>query len=127
MSMLKFLVAFALVAGLAAPAALADGTTPRTAPEKRPAPTLKRSPTDETRTIPRAHPGETRISKMFTAPRARGVTRSGTESLTYSYLPTAPSLLEPSSGPASTTDFDGAPCPTRSNTSLSELFACTWR
>jgi hypothetical protein len=146
MSMLKFLIAFALAAGLAAPAAHADGTTPRTAPEKRPGPIMKRSPTDEftpqTRRMPRARQGETRLSKMFAAPRARGVTRSGTESLTYSYLPTHPSLLAPGSGPSPTTigtetryyytapvspDFDGAPCPTRSNTSLGELFACTLR
>jgi hypothetical protein len=146
MSMLKFLIAFALAAGLAAPAAQADGTAPRTAPEKRPAPIMKRSPTDETRTMPRARQGETRLSKIFTAPRARASARiaghSDGEDLTYSYLPTHPSLLAPGSGPAATTigtetryyydahvspDFDGAPCPTRSNTSLGELFACTWR
>jgi hypothetical protein len=140
--MLKFAVALALAAGLAAPAALADG------PKTRNGQSLRGSPTDEyvppqTRRLPRGGSEDTRLATIFAPDTPRLVARTRGRVAAYSYLPAHPSRLAPGSGPPARTaisretryfyqpplsaDFDGAPCPTRSRDSLGELFACTLR
>jgi hypothetical protein len=98
-------------------------------PPARIAPRAQR--TSETRRVARRAPsagaGGTSLTAFIRAlprdvPPSLGDMAPGSGPLTYSYMPQAPAYTDV---PHGATDFDGAPCPTRSRTSLGELFACT--
>jgi hypothetical protein len=80
------------------------------------------------RAVRAPHQPDTRLSTIFTQPRfdahgppgalapqsgAHGFDPGARRAMTYNYAPAPPAT------------FDDAPCPTRSRTSLGELFACT--
>lgn len=116
----------------------------------KPAPNFYKSPTDEyvppARIAPRAQrptqarrvtgrapsigAGGTSLTAFIRAlprdvPPSLGDMAPGSGPLTYSYMPAPSQAPVYTDVPHGSTDFDGAPCPTRSRTSLGELFACT--
>ena len=97
-------------------------------PPARVAPRAQRTtaPRRVARRAPSAGAGGTSLTAFIRAlprnvPPSLGDVAPGSGPLTYSYMP-PPAY---SDVPHGATDFDSAPCPTRSRTSLGELFACT--
>ncbi len=93
---------------------------PRKATAQRVAPQRKATAPRRVVRAPRED-DDTSLSTIFTQPRNDTRTPPSTlapragpsRAMTYNYAPVSPP------------DFDGAPCPTRSRTSLGALFACT--
>jgi hypothetical protein len=153
--MSRLFLALALAAMAAAPAAsFADGPATRTVPRSFQSPTdeyvppahpspraqrmLRRAPavrhgslTAYIRTLPSYLPPPSLGSLSPASGPAYSPAPSASTYYYYPYPSAAPSyapeIADPPVPPGVFTrqDFDGAPCPTRSRTSLGELFACT--